>query len=84
MKPKNTINQNMSKKNTALQTALEDIKGYKNFGKVIDIDFVVTLIEKQYLELEAKQLSNAYEVGKSQQYENAEDFLSSNYLITSL
>ena len=35
---------------TQIQKAIEDIKGYKAFGKTIDIDFVVTLLNTYYKE----------------------------------
>lgn len=48
---------------TAIQKAIEDIKGYKNFNKVIDVDFVVALLNT-YVEKEKQQIIDAFEDGQ--------------------
>ena len=35
---------------TTIQKAIEDIKGYKAFGKTIDIDFVIVLLNSHFKE----------------------------------
>lgn len=45
-------------KQTAIQKAIEDIKGYKNFNKVIDVDFVVALLNT-YVKMEKQQMTDA-------------------------
>lgn len=41
---------------TAIQKAIEDIKGYRTFSDVIDIRFVCALLQNVYLEEEKKQM----------------------------
>ena len=42
---------------TPIQKAIEDIKGYKSFGKTIDIDFVVTVLNT-YSKEEKQEISD--------------------------
>jgi hypothetical protein len=48
---------------TAIRKAVEEIIGYKNFGKVLEIDFVVVLLEF-LLEQEEYQIKQAYLDGR--------------------
>ena len=48
---------------TAIRKAVEEISGYKNFGKVLDINFVIVLLEL-LLEQEEYQIKQAYLDGR--------------------
>lgn len=48
---------------TIINSIIEDIKGYKSFGKVLDIDFMIILLESQ-LDKEEQQIKQAYLNGR--------------------
>lgn len=48
---------------TSIQKAIEDIKGYRTFSEDISIRFVVAMLEGVYIELEKKQIMDAYNNG---------------------
>ena len=48
---------------TAIKKAIEDISGYKIFGKTIDINFVIVLLEL-LMEQEKEQIKQAYTNGR--------------------
>jgi hypothetical protein len=52
----------MAKEKTALQKAIEDIKGYGAFGDVINIKFAAALL-RTYLEKERDQIVDAWCAG---------------------
>lgn len=48
---------------TTIQKAIEDIEGYRSFGNDISIKFVVAMLRGVYIELEKKQIMDAYNSG---------------------
>jgi hypothetical protein len=48
---------------TAIQKAVEDIKGYKTFTSIIDVDFVIAVLNT-YVKEEKQQIITAFEAGQ--------------------
>lgn len=54
-------------KQTAIKQAINDIKGYRSFSEMIDIKFVVALLENVYKEKEREQIIDAWNAGFNSQ-----------------
>lgn len=56
------------KEKTSLEKLIEELKVYKSLNPLIEVDFVCTMLEKEYMSIEKEQIKKAFQSGKTNRW----------------